>query len=99
MTTLKNCKPRTRASWSRRCVRAWLRSGGKIVRLLIVSDYRPCEHGGEPREYIKRITHRRWPTGIHLARGEYSPSYAAWYAALPADQWCEIVAIPLRSAA
>lgn len=92
MSMLNNRKSHRRATWGQRCVRAWLRCNGKIVRLLLVSDYRPCEFGGEPREYIKRITHFRWRRGIHLMRGEYPESIASWYGTLPANVWCEITA-------
>ena len=77
-----------RASPFRRCCRAWVRHQGRIVRLLLVSDYRPCVAGGFPREFVKRITYRRWPRGWN-AHGT-SPSLAEFYANLPANQWCEI---------
>jgi hypothetical protein len=83
-------RSRRRASFNQRCVRAWLRVEGQIIRLLLCSDYRPCADGGWPVEYIKRITHRRWPRGVHLRGVEESPSIARWHTTLPADQWCEI---------
>ena len=84
-------KRRLRVSWCRRCVRAWLRHEGRIIRLLRVTDYRPCVAGGDPREFLKRITHRRWPRGWHMAGVEWSDQLTAWYAALPADEWVEMV--------
>ena len=82
---------RPRATPMRRCFRAWLRHENKIVRVVCTSDYRPCVTGGEPREYVKRITHKRWPRGFHLSGVEYSKTLTGWYAELPADQWCEMV--------
>ncbi|MFZ4776807.1 MAG: hypothetical protein ACOYM3_15660 [Terrimicrobiaceae bacterium] len=78
-----------RASPFRRCCRTWVRHQNRIVRLLMVSDYRSCANGGEPRTFVKRITHRRWPRGWH-AFGT-TPSWAAVYASLPANKWCEVV--------
>lgn len=84
-------KRRLRASPYRRCMRAWLRHEGRIIRLLCISDYRPCVTGGEPREFVKRITHRRWPRGFHLFGCEWSRAVTAYYAGLPADEWVEEV--------
>ncbi len=72
-------------------MRAWLRHEGRIIRLLCISDYRPCVTGGEPREFVKRITHRRWPRGFHLFGCEWSRAVTAYYAGLPADEWVEEV--------
>jgi hypothetical protein len=72
-------------------MRAWVRHGGQIVRLLCVTDYRPCGHGGEPREFVKRITHRRWPRGFHLFGCESSQEITGWYASLPANEWVEMI--------
>ncbi len=75
----------------RRCYRAWLRHDGVIVRLLCTSDYRPCVTGGDAVEYVKRITHRRWPRGFHLFGVEWSRELTGFYAHLPADEWCQVV--------
>ena len=90
---------RLRASPFRRCCRAWVRHGGRIVRLLLVSHYRPCEQGMEPREFVKRITHRRWPRGWHMFGVESSAEITGWHASLPADQWVECVSVGPESAA
>lgn len=71
-------------------IRWWIRYQGEVIRYLTISDYRPCEDGGSPREYIKRITHKRWSLGCHTLRGQYDDHYAQWYANLPADVWCEL---------
>lgn len=71
--------------------RFWCRYQGRIIRLLNVTDYRPCESGNPPREFFKRITHRRWRRGQHLMRGDYPDSFAQWHAELPADQWVEVI--------
>ena len=84
-------KHRLRASPYRRCMRAWLRHEGRIIRLLCISDYRPCITGGQPREFVTRITHRRWPRGFHLFGCEWSRAITAHYAGLPADEWVEMV--------
>ena len=68
-----------------------MRHEGRIVRLLCVSDYRPCVTGGEPREFVKRITHLRWPRGFHLSGCEWSKAITACYAELPANTWVEEV--------
>ena len=81
---------RLRASPFRRCCRAWIRHRGQIVRLLMVSDYRACAHGGDERTFLKRITHRRWPRGWHMWGVEHSEKVTEWFAALPADQWVEM---------
>lgn len=62
----------------------------RIIRALSVVDYRPCERGGAPIEYMKRITHRRWPRGSHWRRGQYPAAYADWLAALPDSTWVRI---------
>jgi hypothetical protein len=75
----------------RRCYRAWVRHQGQIIRLICTHDYQPCATGGEPRNFTKRITHKRWPKGFHLSGCEWSRAITAHYASLPADQWVEEV--------
>ena len=70
--------------------RCWIRSNGRILRFINVTDYRPCEHGDPPREFLKRLPHRRWPRGHHMCHGRYTPEYAAWYEQFEPGQWYDI---------
>lgn len=74
-----------------RCLRFWLRYQGRILRFLQVTDYRECERGGEPRYYVKRITHRRWARGWHYFGAQSWQPHLEHYARLPADEWVELV--------
>ena len=79
-----------RASHYRRCTRTYFRHEGRIIRLLEYTDYRPNQKGEPSREYIKRLSHRRWPRGLKMSYAD-SPEFATRLANLPADQWHEIV--------
>lgn len=92
-------KYRLRSSPMRRCYRAWLRHEGHIIRLVCFNDYYHCTEkqlleGG--RSFVKRISHKRWPKGFHLFGCEWSAELTGFYAALPADEWIEIVSGPAR---
>lgn len=54
------------SNFGRRCVRCWFRHQGRVIRLLHVNDYRPCESGGEPLLLVKLLTHSRYARGVHL---------------------------------
>lgn len=87
---MKTRQYRRRAGFSRRCVRCWVRCDGKVLRMLHVSDYRPCEQGGDPRLFIKLLDHTRFAPGVQLSYDE------GWVKAqlLPAlvpGQWVEVV--------
>lgn len=71
---------------SSRC-RFWLRHEGQRLRFLSFNE--PSEDG-EGRIFLKRITHRRFRPGRHLAHGRYNEAMARWYADLPADVWVEV---------
>lgn len=81
---------RLRATPFRRCFRCWVRHQGRIIRFLSFTDYSQCAKNGEPVEYLKRITHSRWPRGFHMFGMEIATT-AKWLSELPADQWCQIV--------
>lgn len=85
---MKNHQARKRACFGRRCVRCWIRYNGKIVRMLHVSDYRPCEAGGGPLLLVKLLPHRRYARGVQL-------SGSSWWGAqvlpgLIAGQWVQV---------
>ena len=90
---------KTRSRWTYHNVNAyaierqWIRYGGKIIRVLCAIDYGPCVDHGEQVQYLKRISHRRWPRGREVAWGNYDLKMAHWYSELPLDQWCEIVLV------
>jgi hypothetical protein len=67
--------------------RGWLRHEGRVIRFLWIEDYRPCRQGEADRQFVKRITHRRWSLG---RRSEQLTAHREWFAALPADTWCEV---------
>lgn len=74
-----------------RCLRWWIRISGRIVRFIQVSNYDDCPNGGVPREFVKRITHRRWNRGWHMFGVQSFPEVAEFYSNLPADEWTEVI--------
>lgn len=84
-------KRRIRASYGDRCTRIALHSNGHIHRLLSFHDYSPCESGGEPRWFVKLLTHRRYPAGLRP-----NSFTAAWMVKellprLTPGKWTEVV--------
>jgi len=81
-----------RSQVTRRCHPMFMRdAGGKWVRLLSFTDYKPCAHGGEPRNFLKMLTHTRHPLGCHVPKNS-----AKFYAekiipALQPGVWTEVV--------
>ena len=84
------------ANYGRRCVRCWFRHEGRVVRMLHINDYRPCENGGEPRLFVKLIDHTRYARGVHLGSDDW------WGTVLPVllpGQWVELIIQSRRAAA
>jgi hypothetical protein len=77
-----------RHSFGQSRVRFWVRHEGRVLRFLTVNEQ---QADGDGRCFIKRISHRRFRPGQHLAHGRYTPAMAQWYADLPADTWTEVV--------
>ena len=96
MSETESTKPRRsyrrRASHFQRCRRCYFIHQGRTIRLLEYTDYRPIYSGGREREFVKRITHRRWAKGLKMAYGEMS-EWAHVLANLPPGQWFEIVPV------
>lgn len=88
---------RRAANYGRRCVRCWFRHEGRVVRMLHVNDYGPCESGGDPRLLVKLLDHTRYAPGCKLESAD-------WYGtvvlpALVPGQWVELVIQHGRAAA
>ena len=78
------------ATISRRCTRCWLRKEGRIVRLLSFTDYSPCAHGGEPRWFLKVLTHRRYARGRMLPANEAHVLAEQVLPVVLAGSWVEV---------
>lgn len=81
-----------RASVGRRCYPMFLRNSlGQVVRLLSFTDYQACAHGGEPREFIKILTHSRYALGCLVPKGEQKVFVEQIIPALAPGVWTEVV--------
>ena len=70
--------------------RCWIRSNGRILRFITVTDYSVCGPERGPNTFMKRLAHTRWPRGHHMCRGKYDQKYAAWYEQFEPGQWYDI---------
>lgn len=70
--------------------RCWIRSNGRILRFITVTDYSVCGPSRGPNTFMKRLAHARWPRGHHMCRGKYDQKYAAWYEQFEPGQWYDI---------
>lgn len=77
------------ANFGHRCVRCWFRHEGRVVRMLHVSDYRPCEAGGESRLFCKLLKHTRYARGIQLDSADWWGSVVL--PSLVPGEWVELV--------
>ncbi len=92
--------PDTRASLNRRrgynpLERCWfVTRAGLMIRMLVFTDYSPCENGGLPREFELRLQPddprpigRRVHYGKHWQDERYNRSLARWYAQMEFGVW------------
>lgn len=68
--------------------RVILRHRGIIVSLQMINDYSPCEHGGEPRWFVRLLTHKRRQRSRARTNRWYSDVLLP---SLIPGQWVEII--------
>ena len=81
-------KRRRPSTFGRHCVRCWFSHQGRIVRMLHVNDYRPCESGGEPILLVKLLSHARYARGLQLDNADWWGSVVLPH--LVPGQWVEL---------
>lgn len=79
---------RLRASYGRRCIRQWFRVNGRIVRLLVFTDYSQCDANGGDRLFVKVLDHFRYPRGIQIVDPSF---YLSLVEKLEPGVWAEVV--------
>ncbi|TXT37396.1 MAG: hypothetical protein FD135_3627 [Comamonadaceae bacterium] len=81
-----------RSQATRRCYQMFMRDAdGKQVRLLSFTDYKPCALGGDPREFLKLLTHSRHPIGCHVPKSTANFYSEKIIPALQPGVWTEVV--------
>lgn len=65
-------------------------AGLQLIRIMSWTDYTPCENGGAPRQFFRRLT-----TNDPRPMGRRTldcccQAQIAWFRALPVNEWVQI---------